>query len=84
MQGRNCKEDFAAEQLLVDKWVRGGGGGVTLLRLQGGPASYKWEVRKRKMFLKIDDGTLTAYLNMSATIQNRTSSGRSSLSPLFR
>ena len=44
MQGRNCKEDFAAEQLLVEKWVRGGGGGVTLLRLQGGPVSYKWKV----------------------------------------
>ena len=84
MQGRNCKEDFAAEQFPVDKWVTRGGGDVTLLRLQGGPASYKWKVWKRKMFLKIDYVTLAACLNISATIQNRTLSGRSSLSPLFR
>ena len=84
MQGRNCKEDFAAEQFPVDKWVRGGWEDVTLLRLQGGPASYKWKVWKRKMNLKIDDGTPSACLNMSATTRNRTLSGRSSLSPLFR
>ena len=54
-QGRDGEENLASEQLLVGKWVEGGGGGGAVFRLQGGSAPNQWKVGQRRAnIIKID------------------------------
>ena len=52
-QGHDGEENLASEQLLVGKWVEGGGGGGAVFRLQGGSAPNQWKVCQRGAYNKI-------------------------------
>ena len=47
-QGHDGEENLASEQLLVGKWVEGGGGGGAVFTLQGGSAPNQWKVCQRR------------------------------------